>query len=204
MYFTTEKPKHSAAQQQKWHLALSAYMPLKSLVHPHSPSEKSRFSCQDVMLPFGLMRTGVFSALDSLNWLNSHEPTNWFVKYCPLLFVCFYGCLVFVWHVAPFWKHLVSIKQGLPLPSSKGLIFISCISFWGFLVEITTGFFIFWIRARRYMCYVVRCVLVQQYPFLGHIVARLSFGSLCLFSLVLYVIFSWLAHFWASLCCPLW
>lgn len=57
---------------------------------PHSPSEKSRFSCQDIMLSFGLMRV----TLESLNLLNSHEPTNWFVKYCPLLLVCFHGCLV--------------------------------------------------------------------------------------------------------------
>lgn len=56
---TTEKPKHSAAQrqQQKWHPAPSASLPLKHLMYPWLPVEEQRLIYQEAALPSGLMCT---------------------------------------------------------------------------------------------------------------------------------------------------
>lgn len=83
MYCTTEKPKHSVAQQQKWHLSSSASLPLNA-------------SCIRTLLRRGegflsrcnaFFGSNVFSVLHS--WLvqlsNSPRPTKYFVNWCPVV-----------------------------------------------------------------------------------------------------------------------
>lgn len=56
MYCTTEKLKHSAAQQRQWHFASSALLPLKCLV----------CVCQEAPLPSGLLCDRVFCTFANL------------------------------------------------------------------------------------------------------------------------------------------
>lgn len=105
MYCTTEKPKHSAAQQHKWHLASSASLPLKHLMHPRPPTKMSRFL--EKMYLFFLALCVVECTLDKSHLLNSLEPKYWFVKWCSLvlaLFALVDACYLFVCHVAPSYK----------------------------------------------------------------------------------------------------
>lgn len=79
---------------------------LSNAACPRPPLKRSRF-------PFGLMSLSVthcwqFTSIETL------EPTNWFVKWCPLLLVCLLLWLpgyLFVCHAASSKKHHVSSKQ---------------------------------------------------------------------------------------------
>lgn len=90
MFCTTEKPKHSAAQQLR-------LLPLKRLMYPRPPSKRSRFLAT-------FFWPCVVLAFCTLDLLNSLQPTNWLVKWCPVVLACRLSWLpryLFVCHVAP-------------------------------------------------------------------------------------------------------
>ncbi len=111
---TTEKPKHSAAQQQRWRRSLSAHLPLKRLMCTRSPLKRSRF-------PSGLMSVSVFCTLG-----NSHLlKLSWTYKLIPEVMPLGVGTFALTVAWRPFLSAVQHPTKRIVLQPSKTTISFS-------------------------------------------------------------------------------